>query len=198
MSKKYSAGAVKHGFWFEEFKKYITKLEDGYNYSDIKKMQSENNFILAPSKSYGDTIINLSEKKVKSIPDDIVKNFKKLDLYNQRIVNFIAIMKVNLLLFELMNEIYRVHINENNMYIEDREYKIFIMNKSEQEPEIYNYTDATLKRLMSSFKSYMNEAKLIEKENGRDKILKPIIDSEVIDIMNTNNMKKYVKALLGD
>ena len=198
MPKKYSAGAVKHGFWFEEFKKYIYKLQEGYDYKKIKKLQTETNFMLAPSLDYGNTIINVSEKKIKYLPSEIVSMFKDLDLYNQRLINFIAIMQTNLLLYEFMNEIYRVHININNMDIEDIEYKIFIKNKSDQEPEISKYTDVTLKRLMSSFKSYMREAKLIEKSNGVDRILKPIIDRDLLDIMQSNNMEKYKKVLMGD
>lgn len=198
MPKKYSAGAVKHGFWFEEFKIYIEKLYEGYTDSEIKELQNQENILLAPSVDYGKIMVNLSEKKIKSLPTDIINIFKEVDLYNQRLINFIAIMQSNLLLFELMNEVYRVHINMNNMYIENREYKVFMMNKAEDEPEVAKYTDITIKRLLSAFKTYMKEAQLVDNEDGDDKILKPIIDSDLKDVMISNKMDKYIRVLLGD
>lgn len=41
--KEYSAGAVKHSFWFNEFRKMIMLLLAGNSMEDIKTMSREEN-----------------------------------------------------------------------------------------------------------------------------------------------------------
>ena len=46
--KEYSAGAVKHSFWFMEFRKVVSLRLEGKTWEEIKRLTSEFCFSLVP------------------------------------------------------------------------------------------------------------------------------------------------------
>lgn len=48
--KEYSAGAVKLSFWFMEFRKVISLLNEGKQLEDIKQLNKAENIFGAPTK----------------------------------------------------------------------------------------------------------------------------------------------------
>lgn len=81
---KYSAGIVSKGFWFQEFKKYNNLLAEGYEDVEIKKMQEEENILLAPSKDYGKRMINEVSRRTKVLPKEISSIFNSLPVSIRR------------------------------------------------------------------------------------------------------------------
>ena len=49
--KEYSAGAVKVCFWFSEFRKVVTLLDEGNSMEDVKDLNQRKNIFSAPSQS---------------------------------------------------------------------------------------------------------------------------------------------------
>ena len=49
IKKDYSAGAVKHAFWFMEFRKVVTLRNEGKTWEEIKKASEEENLFGAPT-----------------------------------------------------------------------------------------------------------------------------------------------------
>lgn len=47
--RDYSAGAVKHAFWFMEFRKVVTLRYEGKDWGEIKKANEEENLFGAPT-----------------------------------------------------------------------------------------------------------------------------------------------------
>ena len=49
--KEYSAGAVKVCFWFSEFRKVVTLLDEGNSMEDVKDLNQRKNIFSAPTIS---------------------------------------------------------------------------------------------------------------------------------------------------
>ena len=47
--KEYSAGAVKHSFWFMEFRKVVSLRLEGKTWEEIKRLNEEENIFGAPT-----------------------------------------------------------------------------------------------------------------------------------------------------
>jgi hypothetical protein len=75
--KEYSAGMVKHSFWYAEFKKILMLLSDGKSMEEIKHMSWDNNIFAAPTKERAAQIYNTVSNRVRSLPRDFFAVFAR-------------------------------------------------------------------------------------------------------------------------
>jgi len=197
-SLKYSAGAVSKGFWFQEFKKYNNLLTEGFNDREIKKMQENENILLAPSEDYGKKMINEVSKRTKALPKDVYTMFTNLPVSDQKILNILGIMITDRLFFEYMYEVYREKIIIGNLKFDNSDIRIFLKNKSEQNEKVANLTSQTKKRLAGAYRTYLKEANLIVEEKNLYVIKKPILDINLEKEMNNKDFYPYLRVFLGE
>ena len=141
------------------------------------------------SKAIGETI-----KRANILPEGIVTIYDDLPLNNKKLVNFIAIMMTDRLLFELVYEVYREKLRMGDDIFDIRVVEIFIRNKSEEEKEVADYKDVTKRRLAGAYKTYMTEAGLLEE----NKPVRHILDHRLERELKTDGMNKYYRALTGE
>lgn len=72
------------------------------------------------------------------------------------------------------------------------------MNKSNQSEIIENWTEKTIKRLKTMYKSFLIEAGLLEKEDNDYKIILPFIDYRLKELLIQNNLTPYLNAIAGE
>lgn len=195
---KYSAGIVSKGFWFQEFKKYNTLLSEGIEDKEIKKMQEEENILLAPSAAYGKKMINEVSKRIRALPKEISTMFASLPVPDQKILNILGIMMTDRLFFEYMYEVYREKIITGNLQFDNSDTRIFFKNKSEQSEKVANFKSYTKKRLAGAYRTYMKEANLIIEENNSMIIKRPILDINLEKAMRNKNLYPYLRVFLGE
>lgn len=195
---KYSAGAVSKGFWFQEFKKYNNLLSEGLKDAEIKKIQEEENILLAPSADYGKKMINEVSKRTRALPKEITGMFTDLPVSDQKILNILGIMMTDRLFFEYMYEVYRGKIITGNLQFDNSDTRIFLRNKSEQSEKVANFTSQTKKRLAGAYRTYLKEANLIVEYNNSVTIKKPILDINLENEMKNKGLYPYLRVFLGE
>lgn len=195
---KYSAGAVSKGFWFQEFKKYNNLLNQGLKDAEIKKMQEEENILLAPSDDYGKKMINEVSKRTRALPKEISNMFNNLPVSDQKILNILGLMMTDRLFFEYMFEVYREKILTGNLKFDDSDIRIFLKNKSEQSEKVAGFTSQTKKRLAGAFKTYLKEANLIVEDKNSLIVKKPILDINLENKMKSKDLYPYLRVFLGE
>ncbi len=193
----YSAGTVSKGLWFQEFKKYNTLVSEGLNDSEIKRMQEEENILLAPSSSYGKKMINEVSRRTRAIPIGIIEIFSSLSVSDQKILNVLGIMMTDRLFFEYMYEVYREKIMIGDLEFSNSNTRRFLDNKSEQSEKVLNFTSQTKKRLEGAYKTYLKDSNLIVEENKRLKINKPLLDIDLEEKMKNEKLDTYLSVFLG-
>lgn len=197
-SLEYSAGAVSKGFWFQEFKKYNTLLNKGLKDEEIKKMQEEENILLAPSVDYGKRMINEVSRRTRALPKEISTMFTSLPVSDQKILNILGIMMTDRLFFEYMYQVYREKIITGNLQFDNSDTRIFLKNKSEQSEKVANFTSQTKKRLAGAYRTYLKEANLIIEDKNSITIKKPILDINLENEMKNNDLYPYLRVFLGE
>ena len=197
IKKDYSAGAVKHAFWFMEFRKVVTLRYEGRTWEEIKKASEEENLFGAPTPARAKQIWNTVSARTKALDDSFYPIFMNSDLAAQKLYTLVAVMANDTLFAEFVYEIIRekmiIGINEYS----PSDIRLFFKHKQEQSEKAAGWTDQTLERLGQSYRNFLYEAGMTD--NGREirKILKPILDPEMERWLVDQHMDYYLKALKG-
>ena len=64
--KEYSASAVKHLFWFSEFRKVVQLLAAGSSIEDVRKRNQEENLFECPTQRRATQIFNVVAARIQS------------------------------------------------------------------------------------------------------------------------------------
>ena len=196
--RNYSAGAVKHAFWFMEFRKVVTLRNEGKIWEEIKKASEEENLFGAPTPARAKQIWNTVSARTKALDDSFYPIFMNSDLAAQKLYALVAVMANDTLFAEFVYEIIRekmiIGINEYS----PSDIRLFFKHKQEQSEKAAGWTDQTLERLGHSYRNFLYEAGVTDNGRGIRKILKPILDPEMESWLKEQHMDYYLKALKGE
>ena len=195
--KEYSAGMVKLSFWFAEFRKVIELLSSGKTLPEIKQMNVQENIFSAPTQARAIQIFNTVSTRVKGLDSSFYAVFAKSDISTQKFIALIAVMQTDSLFFDFVYEVYREKLILGIDELADSDIGIFFKNKQLQSEKVAKWTDYTLKRLGTCYKTMLMEAGLIDQGTGMRKILKPILDKALEECLKVKGMETTLRALTG-
>jgi hypothetical protein len=194
---EYSAGMVKRSFWFSEFRRAIQHLDAGKTIAEIKQMNIKENIFAAPTQARAIQIFNTVVRRIKSLDQAFYLLFEQSDVSMQKIITLIAIMATDRLFFDFVYEVYREKLILGSDELADSDIRIFFKNKQMQSEKVAIWTDYTLKRLGTCYKTLLMEAGITDCSTGNRKILKPILDKSLEDCLRANGMEIMIHALTG-
>ena len=194
---EYSAGAVKHSFWFMEFRNEVKLLSEEKSFEDIRDLCKNENLFAASTPERAAQIFSVVSSRIKTLGNRFYPVFLNGDISTQKIFNLIAIMANDTLFFDFVYEVIR-----EKMIIGSNEYKqgdlnIFFRDKQLQSEKVAGWTDATLARLGRNYKTFLFEAGMTDKGKDVRKIYKPILEPDMERWLADNKMEQVVKALSG-
>ncbi|MCM3342064.1 DUF1819 family protein [Paenibacillus sp. MER TA 81-3] len=193
---EYSAGMVKHSFWFNEFRKMIGLLLEGSSWEEIKRLCQEENIFSVRTVERANHIYRVVANRVNSLDRSIHTFFYNGELSTQKIIVLISIMKTDKLFFDFVYEVYYEKIQFGNNQLSDGDIQLFLRNKQVQSERVAKWTDETLKRLGRAYKTILIEAGVLIR-GSRDNIQKPILDIALKSWLMNNQMQIYLDALTG-
>lgn len=195
--KEYSAGMVKLSFWFSEFRKIIQLINSGKTMEEIKALNIEENIFAAPTAARATQIFNTVSNRVKSLDESFYKLFKESDVSTQKIIALIAVMNVDSLFFDFVYEVYREKLIIGSNRLADSDIRVFFKDKQVQSEKVAGWTDYTLKRLGTCYKTLLMEAGVMNRASGDHELLKPILDIALESCLKDRGMVLFVRALTG-
>lgn len=195
--REYSAGTVKHSFWFMEFRKVVQLLSEGKTLDEIKKLNQEENIFGAPTVMRATQIFNTVSARIKMLDESFYPVFVTSEVSTQKLFNLVATMAYDTLFGEFVYEVIREKMIIGNDEFADSDIRVFFKNKQLQDEKVAEWTDATLKRLGACYKTLLYEAGMTDKGKECRKILKPILDPVMANWLKDHDMEIMVKALTG-
>ena len=195
--KEYSAGMVKLPFWFSEFKKMISLLNSGKTLPEIKRLNLKDNIFSAPTEARAIQIFNTVSTRVKSLDQGFYSLFEQCDISNQKLIALIAVMESDSLFFDFMYEVYREKLIIGIDEISDSDISVFFKDKQIQNDRVAKWTDNTLKRLGTIYRTVLMESGILERSTGSRKIIKPILDQALERKLKDGGMEMTLRALTG-
>ena len=195
--KEYSAAAVKHAFWFMEFRKVVSLRSEGKTWEEIKRLNEEENIFGAPTALRATQIFNTVSARVKSLDESFYSVFEACDLASQKLFALVAAMTYDVLFGEFVYELVREKMIIGSNELADSDIRIFFNNKQQQDDKVAKWTDATVKRLGATYKSMLYEAGVTNKAMNVRKIYKPLPDPAMERWMKDQGMNYQLKAITG-
>lgn len=195
--KDYSAGAVKHAFWFMEFRKVVSLRLEGKTWEEIKQLNENENIFGAPTKLRATQIFNTVSARVKSLDDSFYPIFDACDLASQKLFALVAAMTYDILFGDLVYELVREKMIIGSNELGDSDLRIFFKDKQQQNDKVAKWTEATIKKLMVTYKSMLFEAGVTNKAKDIREIYKPLPDPAMEGWMKEQGMTYQLKAILG-
>lgn len=193
----YSSGLVSQSFWFIEMKKIIKLVSEGRSEQEIRKICIEENLFGVAKEYRAKRIYGYLWKRVEKLDEKMIELFLASDLQTQKLINLIAVLKVDRLFFEFIFEVYREKSVLGVPNIEDADINIFFNNKEIQSEDIAKWTDVTKKRLRSAYLNFMVDANLLTVV-GKEKIITPpIMDIALERYLEAIGNGSMVKAIMG-
>ena len=195
--KDYSAGAVKHAFWFMEFRKVVSLRLEGKIWEEIKQLNENENIFGAPTKLRATQIFNTVSARVKSLNDSFYPIFDACDLASQKLFALVAAMTYDVLFGDLVYELVREKMIIGSNELSDSDLRIFFKDKQQQNDKVAKWTEATIKKLMVTYKSMLFEAGVTNKAKDIREIYKPLPDPAMEGWMKEQGMMYQLKAIMG-
>lgn len=195
--KVYSAGAVKVCFWFCEFRKVVSLLNEGSSIEDVRKLNQRENIFSAPTPLRANQIFSTVSARVNSLDSSFYPLFLESDLATQKLFTLVSVMASDTLFFDFVYEVLRekmiIGINE----LPDSDVRVFFKDKQIQNEKVAEWTDATLNRLGQCYRTMLYEAGVIDKSKNTRKIFKPILAPEFHRWLDAQGMGIFINALTG-
>ena len=195
--KEYSAGAVKLLLWFLEFKKTAMLLSQGVPMEEIRRKSEEENLFSASSKERTKLIMNTVAARLSAMPDGFLQDFADADVAAQKLYCLIGCMCCDTLFFEFVYSVIREKMILGLDCYADSDLRIFFREKQAQSDKVASWTDYTLKRLGTSYKTMLYESGMTDKGKAERKIIRPILFAEMEKWLRGNDLESVWKALGG-
>jgi hypothetical protein len=195
--KDYSAGAVKLSFWFAEFRKVVSLLRSGKSMEDIKLLAEQDNIFSASTPSRSKQIYNAVSARMSALTDEYYNLFEISSIETQKLIVLVSIMNTNTLFFDFMNDIYREKLITGDTVISDADVRVFFHDKQRESEKVAVWTDETLARLGTCYKTYLLEAGLLDRGVGERKVIKPLVDGRLAALLSESGMNPILKVLTG-
>ena len=177
--KEYSAGGVKHPFWFLEFKKAAILRDQGVTWEELRTRSREENLFSAASPARAEMTCNTVEARMQTLPDSFLPMFVFGDPATQKLFCLLGCMGNDTLFFDFCYEVIREKVQLGVNAFSDADIRLFFKDKQSQDEKVAEWTDYTLKRLGSYYKNLLYEAGLTDHGKTERRYAKPIIDREL-------------------
>ena len=195
--REYSAGAVKHSFWFMEFRKVVSLRSEGTSWDDIRILIEKENIFGAPTSLRATQMFQTVSARVKSLDESFYPVFETCDLASQKLFALVAAMAYDTLFGALVYELVREKMIIGSNELSDSDLRIFFKNKQEQSEKAAKWMEATIKKLMVSYKSMLYEAGVTNKAKNVREIYKPLPDPVMERWMQEHGLEYELKAITG-
>lgn len=195
--KEYSAGAVKHSFWFMEFRNEVKLLAEGKGFEEIRELCKTENIFASATPDRAVQTFNTVSARIKALGDSFYPVFLEGDIATQKLFALSAMMVYDTLFFDFVYEVIREKMIIGNNEYSQSDLNIFFKDKQLQSEKVARWTDATFTGLGKNYKTFLFEAGMTDKGKDTRKIFKPLLEPDMERWLIDNDMEQIVKAFSG-
>ena len=185
-------------FLFHEFKKGCELYSEGKSLEEIYELGMQDNYFDAMNIKRRQRYASNICKRLEVLDTYIIKSIVDNSSEVSRLLALYALMKTDDLFFEFMYEVYQQKLILRQEYIETSEMLGFMREKAMESETVANWSDATIKRLLSGYRNSMFEGGIASKDKNKIKVMPGYLPETLKEHLVRSGDEKYVKAMLGD
>lgn len=182
-------------FYLIEMKNTCKFILENKVEEDLKNLLKANNILETVSESNFSKKFNTINKRLKCLTDNLKKQIVNTDLTSARFINLYSILCNERFILEFLEEVVKEKYDNYDYSIKESNFLNYMETKSEQSKVIQNWTAEGKRRMLIKVKNFLTEGGYLEKNKDGYKIIKPIVDSSVIDEIKENGNKKILKIM---
>ncbi len=195
---EYSAGSVKYLFWFMETKETVRLLQD-HNIDEVHDIVLQDNVYQQKAENRIISEFGCIRRRIESVPEELMQILLTTDLNSAKLITLISAMASDRMLFELVYEVFREKLRLGEDEFKESDLNIFFGRKQDQDEKVAKWTEATVKKLKSTYTKFLLEAGILTIDDKKAKrIVKPYIEDELRAVLLKNDMRDYLYALTGE
>lgn len=196
---KYAA-ITGENFYFNEMKSTCNFLLKGkYNIEEIdfKDLLKKNDILDCKSEyNFAKKFMTIN-KRIKVLTPNMMQFIVDNDIKIGKFLNLYTILCNERFIAEFMDEVVRDKYMNLNYVIDELDFNMFLKHKEEQSEIVNNWSDSGKKKMIVKVKNFLLEGGYVHKnKDGSYKILKPIIEDEVLEEIRKNGNEKILKIML--
>lgn len=194
MDLEYSSALTGAGFMLYEVKQIAKLKEAGFSDKDIRYKVLDENIFQYDKLSSVKRALPYILKRVDVLDGTLRKLLIEESFEVGKVINLYAIMKVDRLFYEFMQEVVAEKLKKDNYYIDKMDVNFFFATKIEQSTTISNWSDSTIAKLKQVFKKILLEVGILESLKTGE-LNRLIVDSQVSEHLQSIGEKNYVKVM---
>lgn len=182
-------------FMFSEMRRTAQLQCEGKTSDEIIQLSMEKNiYQLEREKRRRDVPLRMI-KRLETIQRSLLEIIAYGRESDAKLISFLALIKVDQLLFEFMYEVFSDKYNAGHVEITDKDYIDFIERKAQNSDIVAKWTSNNLVRVRNTYKNILCEAGLAKKTGDHLLIQKPIFDPILRKQFGSDELP-YAKAML--
>ena len=193
----YSAGLVSQSFWFSEMRAMLRLIAAGNTEAEIRRICLEENLFGMKSEHRILEVYRRMRARAAHLDAPMMQLFLSSDLSTQKLINLIAILRGDRLFFEFLYEVYREKAILGQLEMTDMDVNAFFTRKSAESEFVEGLSDATRKRLRSTYMNFLTDAGLLTTEGKRHRLTVPILDIFLERKLLADGEEAVIKAIAG-
>ena len=192
---KYSSNIKDKGLLGKELK-YVAELyAQGNSCSQIKEESIEKNIFQVNTERRRKELAECVIVRLKYLDDATIRKAAEGTISTANVISLYSIMKVNPLVFEFMNEVYREKVELMINRITDTDFNQFMDVKSQQIEEVSKWTDGNKDKVKGALRNMLIEAGVLRDMGSFYLVLVPVLDMDLVENLNNEDGDMYLKAL---
>lgn len=188
-------GITSENFYLIEMRNTCKFILENKVEEDLKKILKTNNILETVSESNFSKKYNTINKRLKSLTDNLKKQIVDTDLASAKFINLYSILCNERFILEFLEEVVKEKYDNYDYNIKESDFLIYLATKSEQSEIINNWTEAGKRKMLVKIKNFLTEGGFLEKNKDAYNIIKPVVESAVIDEIKENGNRKILKIM---
>ena len=188
-------GITSENFYLTEIRNTCRFILENGIQENLKELLKKNNILETFSESNFSKKYNTINKRLKSLTDNLKKQIVDTDLASAKFINLYSILCNERFILEFLEEVVKEKYNNYDYNIKESDFLIYLATKSEQSEIINNWTEAGKRKMLVKIKNFLTEGGFLEKNKDAYNIIKPVVESAVIDEIKENGNRKILKIM---
>lgn len=159
---QYSANLTGAWFMHREIKKVMELKKSGVSDSEIKEKILNENILQIKTINGRNKAITHTFRRIDILSEELQDILISDSLEESKLINLLAIIKVDRLFREFMYEIIGGKYRNNNLFLEKKDINLFFTQKMEQNETIANWSILTIDKLKQQYGKYLLESGILK------------------------------------
>ena len=185
--------------WYRETKIAVEKVLHGdMTTADIRRESLDKNIFNASSTSRSKEIAQAVTRRVNAVDSAYLSFFVGRNTESQQLLCIVMVMLTDHSFLEFMDTVYREKLIQHDDILRDSDIMGFFHRLQEKDENAAKWTDAGIKKARDNYKSMLKEAEMLSESGTERKIIRPILDKEMEDFLQSEGLPRIYKILAGE